>query len=249
MKTNSQIKRRLESQLGPQAVVVIKPDHPFLAVGPDILIGHNGHLMSVFRQGKNETEERLLSRLMATRIAMPRSVCVLLSQNAFPHFDFCFLDDDLNIAEVLSCTMGSLPMAGHYNNPKTEIITEINRLNREQYPYGGFWVSLEDAPQKAKEAGLEIFLTEHPSSVDWKEDWLKAVMKANEFEGYTVVPKPEPLVMVTGSWPSNVPAGELANRFGLMNILCLSVNYTDEIEDALKTVRDFEVQETITPRI
>jgi hypothetical protein len=248
MKTNSQIKRGLEGRLGKQAVVVIKPDHPFMFAGPDILIGHAGHMMSCFRQGKTETQERLLSRLMATRIAIPRSVCVLLANKELPHFDITLDDDNPKIIDHLSEALTSEPKAERYQNPVSDHIIQLNLTNMMEYPYGGYWSSLEDSPQKAKELGLDIFSTEENGfghHVDWTEDWLKAVMEANEFQGYSVVAKNQPIIIVTNSWPKT-PKVEIANRFGSMNILCLSVTHIDEIQATLTAIKDF--QETTNPQ-
>lgn len=63
----------LLSQLTPRFVVSVKPDHPYLFDGPDILAGGDGRLLAIFRPRAAElsSPNRLFARLMLTKIALP----------------------------------------------------------------------------------------------------------------------------------------------------------------------------------
>lgn len=75
----------LRSAFPSSAVVAERPDHPLLFAGPDILVGSSGNLAALFYPKAEELRswKSLLSRLTATRLALPaHTKCILTSNDA-----------------------------------------------------------------------------------------------------------------------------------------------------------------------
>jgi hypothetical protein len=64
-------------------LAVANPDHPFLLEGPDILAANEGRLLCVFAPSKMEKvlPEKLISRLVLSRIALPAHAAFALSSD------------------------------------------------------------------------------------------------------------------------------------------------------------------------
>lgn len=77
MTPNAEAINRLRRELDRAFQVVARPDHPMLLSGPDLLIGGDGKLTAVLFIGKSESDNGLLARITATRLAMPSNTKLL----------------------------------------------------------------------------------------------------------------------------------------------------------------------------
>ncbi len=73
-----QLENNLQRSLGSGYVVVAQPDHPLLLVGPDILIGGEGHTTAVFLAGPTARPKMLRAKLIASRLALPTNTRTVL---------------------------------------------------------------------------------------------------------------------------------------------------------------------------
>jgi len=115
-------------------VIVRSPDHPFLILRPNILIGRSGQLLAVFIPYKNEetSPERLLVRLALSKLALPSNLMtVLISKswgrevdNQFErNFDAVIHENDKNISGSLMKMM----LMDKKNNDDIEYILKKNQ--------------------------------------------------------------------------------------------------------------------------
>ena len=72
--TADQLATNLRKLLPHRFIISKHPDHPHLFAGPDLLIGGEGKLCGLFLAKKSEASDRLLARLIASRLAMPTNM-------------------------------------------------------------------------------------------------------------------------------------------------------------------------------
>jgi hypothetical protein len=80
--------KELAAKMSAISKVVVRPDHPYLFNGPDLIAGNEGNLYAFFIRRKQELnrEEELRARLCRTRLALPaHTVCVLVKPNVHGH--------------------------------------------------------------------------------------------------------------------------------------------------------------------
>ncbi len=107
MKAKQEIKD-LSALLAEDFVVAVQPDHPFLSVGPDLLISKDGNLGALFvlKSDEAESPDRLLIRLALSRLALPNHMRCVLVLDPF----------DLQSRDMLQSHFHWVFSAGHYED-------------------------------------------------------------------------------------------------------------------------------------
>ncbi len=73
--------KQLRTQLENEFVVIDRPDHPFLLIQPDVIVGGKGLLTALFFPSAHElsSPQKLLARLILSRLGLPaHAKCVLM---------------------------------------------------------------------------------------------------------------------------------------------------------------------------
>ena len=126
----------LKEILSNEVQIVIKPEHPYIIDGPDILIGINGSLTAIFLLHNNLFPEdyfsSMLARWIGTKIAYPRHIKTVLMKS-FPtgnnswtsiersngleeYFDFVLTKDNFK-QQIRSIILER----GHYGNNRITV--------------------------------------------------------------------------------------------------------------------------------
>ena len=114
------ISENVKKKIGKNFIVSYMPDHPLIMDAPEILIGGEGRLTCLVTDSELKSIDKLRSKLMLCRLALPENARIILSTESNKVADSLENDFDkiVHFSEVENCLIS---FVGDSKSPKTDI--------------------------------------------------------------------------------------------------------------------------------